>query len=452
MLRIRDPIHGSIRVSPEELSVVDHRAFQRLRSIRQLGFAEMAFPGATHNRYAHGLGAMHVAGLLFDHIFPVERGLLPPTERARLRQALRFALLLHDVGHAPASHASEHAMPSVAGLKLEGLGREPSAEEKAAGPGRRAHHEDYTLKLVLDSALTPVLDAALAPVGLDAKDVAHLICGGFVQRRDRFVVGGVDYAPVLSQLVSGELDADRMDYLQRDSHYAGVNYGRFDQQWLLENLGLHVSGDRAFLALSHRAIFAFEDFLLSRFHMFVSVYHHYIPVGFDAMLARFLSEAPEDFALPVDAEAYLETDDVTLWTALRASKNPWAKRISARQGYRRVFEANADAGLADVDQVAAALAEAGIEHFVSHDQGVLSKYYGPRAAHADLGARPIFVVHESTGQVSRIEEYSRIFERYAQPAPLARVYCPPEVAEAARAVVLGELGPAAAASRPLNKA
>lgn len=444
MLRIRDPIHGSIRVSPEELAVVDHRGFQRLRAIKQLGFAEMAFPGATHNRYAHGLGAMHVAGLVFDHLFPVEKGRLPPEDRARLRQALRFALLLHDVGHAPASHASEQAMPPVSGLGLVQAGAERAPGGEATGgegaADRRATHEDYTLKLVVDSALTPVIDAAGAPVGLDARAVAHLISGRFPERRPVFVVGGVDYTPLLSQVVSGELDADRMDYLQRDSHYAGVNYGRFDQQWLLENLAVQVEHDRAYLALSHRAIFAFEDFLLSRFHMFVSVYHHYIPVGFDAMLARFLSEAPEDFTLPVDAEAYLACDDVSLWSALRASSNRWARRITARAGFRRVFESNAVAGLDEVDRVAAALVEAGIEHFVSRDQGVLSKYYGPRAAHAELGDRPIFVVHESTGRVSRIEDYSRIFERYAQPAPLVRIYCPPELGEAARRVVQGEVG------------
>ena len=96
-------------------------------------------------------------------------------------------------------------------------------------------------------------------------------------------------------MVSGEMDADRMDYLQRDSFYTGVSYGKFDHSWLLENLSCHVHDGRAFMALTNRAVFAFEDFLLSRYHMFVSVYYHYISVGLETMLARFYNEAPEDF-------------------------------------------------------------------------------------------------------------------------------------------------------------
>ena len=106
-------------------------------------------------------------------------------------------------------------------------------------------------------------------------------------------MGGIDYFPLLSQMVSGEMDADRMDYLQRDSFFTGVSYGQFDQTWLLDNLLHHVVDDRAYMALTHRAVFAFEDFLLSRYHMFVSVYYHYISVGFETMLARFYNEAPE---------------------------------------------------------------------------------------------------------------------------------------------------------------
>lgn len=430
MLRIRDPIHGSIRVNRRELSVVDHRGYQRLRNIRQLGFAEMAFPGATHNRYAHGLGAMHIAGLIFDQIFPQDKGYFQSKDRERLRQALRFALLLHDIGHAPASHACEQAMPQLSALGLEHLGR-----ADLAGASRKATHEDYTTLLLLGSALTPVLRAALADVELEPEAIAHLISGGFERHAQAFVVAGIDYGPLLSQIVSGELDADRMDYLQRDAHFAGVAYGRFDQQWLLDNLGFHVEADRAWLAISHRAVFAFEDFLLSRFHMFVSVYQHYIPVGFDHMLRQLLLEEPTAFALPAEAEAYLETDDVTLWSALRRSNNEWAKRLVGRQLYRRVFEANAQAGVEDGHRIEAALTEAGIKHFVSSEQGVLSKYYGLGSTPESLGERPIFVRHKSTTQVRRVEDYSHIFERYAQPAPLIRIYTQPEDAERARTLV-----------------
>jgi hypothetical protein len=420
MFRIRDPIHGSIKLSRAEMQVVDAPVFQRLRGIKQLGFTDLAFPGATHTRYAHALGSMHLAGRMFEAVFPLEHSPLSGEARARLLQGVRMALLLHDIGHAPASHASESAMPLRSALALPG---QYSAEERAA----QATHEDYTLKLMLQSSLRPTLDAALEPLGLDALAIAQLVTGRFPEHAQRFVVDGVDYGPLLGQIATGEMDADRMDYLQRDSFYAGVAYGQFDQQWLLENLRHHLVGDQAFLALTHRALFAFEDFLLSRYHMFVSVYFHYISVGFESMLASFFQEAPNDFPLPTDAEAYAQIDDITLWTALRASDNRWAQRIAKRAAFRRVVEFNAQPGMPDVDAMSGALKQAGVEHFVSRTSGVLSKYAG--GSH-----RPIYVINRTLGQTCRMEEYSRIFERYAQPAPLVRIYCEPGQVHAARTI------------------
>src|SRR5579862_8947645 len=97
-LEIRDPIHGSIELTPTETAVIDSPYFQRLRNIKQMGFAEFSFPGATHNRYCHSLGAMHLAGLAFDHIFQ-GYGFSSKEVKWRLRQTIRLASLLHDVGH-----------------------------------------------------------------------------------------------------------------------------------------------------------------------------------------------------------------------------------------------------------------------------------------------------------------------------------------------------------------
>ena len=420
-VRIRDPIHGSIPLSFAELQVVDHRVFQRLRGIKQLGFTDQAFPGATHTRYAHGLGAMAVATQMFDGMFPEGQRKIPPGDRARLRQITRLAALLHDVGHPPGSHSSECAMPARSALGLDCF----TEEELSA----QASHEDYTLKLLLDSPLAQIINKEFARDGVDARSVVHVISGRFPERGDRFVVDGIDYFPLLTQIVSGEMDADRMDYLQRDSFFAGVSYGKFDQPWLLENLSFHIDNDRAFMALSHRAVFAFEDFLLSRYHMFVSVYYHYIAVGFDTMLVRFYKEAPDDFVLPTSTDAYVATDDVAMWSALRRSDNRWAKRIAARQAFRRVLELNADTGTPNITEIEAALTAEDIEHFVSRDKGVLSKYY------RTVRDRPIFVINNPLKQIIPIDQYSPIYERYAQPAKLVRVYAAPEDARRARKVV-----------------
>lgn len=422
MIRIRDPIHGSIRLSSDEMTVVDHPVFQRLRGIKQLGFADQAFPGATHTRYAHGIGAMEVASRMFDAIFPVEHGALPSKDRARLRQLVRLAVMLHDIGHPPASHASESAMPARRVLGL------PCYAGEAAE--RQATHEDYTLKLLLDSSLAPVIERRFGDEGIAPIDVAHLVTGLFPERGDRLVVEGIDYFPVLHQMVSGEMDADRMDYLQRDSFFAGVSYGKFDMSWLLENIAHRVVDDRAMMALSHRAVFAFEDFLLSRYHMFVSVYYHHIAVGFDSMLLRYYTEAPGEFELPADADAYAAVDDVTLWSALRRSDNRWARWIARREAFRRVLEVGWTPATSALPEVEHALAEARIEHFVSRDLGTLSKYYG-----AGKAALPIYVFDRSVGQAAPIERYARIYQRYEQPTALVRVYVRPDQTRDARRII-----------------
>src|SRR5205823_2385413 len=117
-MRVRDPIHGTVSVSDEEKAVVDSAFYQRLRHVRQLGFGDLAFPGATHTRHAHSLGAMHVSGRLFDSV--ASRAELPPEVRDRFRAAVRLAVLCHDLGHMPLSHASEAIAPVRAKLALPG--------------------------------------------------------------------------------------------------------------------------------------------------------------------------------------------------------------------------------------------------------------------------------------------------------------------------------------------
>src|SRR5436305_10718159 len=110
-MHIRDPIHGAIEITADERALVDSPQYQRLRNVKQLGFADLAFPGATHTRYAHGLGAMQVATRVFDTL--AARLSLEKSEHNRFRQTLRLAVLFHDLGHAPLSHATERIMPQA---------------------------------------------------------------------------------------------------------------------------------------------------------------------------------------------------------------------------------------------------------------------------------------------------------------------------------------------------
>jgi HD superfamily phosphohydrolase len=423
-VQIRDPIHGSILVSDQELKLVETPVFQRLRGIKQLGFTDHAFPGATHTRFAHSLGAMEMATRMFDAVFPAAKSALPEQDRARFRQLLRLAVLLHDVGHPPLSHATEGCMPPRSALNIPGV-------EQPDKP-RRADHEDYTSLLILDSSLTELIEAQFASLDIAPRDVAHVIGGDEVGGGKPLLSEGIDFEPLLRQMVSGELDADRMDYLQRDSYHAGVDYGRFDRDWLLANMGFHVVEDRAYLAIYHRAIFAFEDFLLSRYHMFVSVYYHHSSVGFDAMLSRYIDEQlgkePRELDFPTSSGAYIDFDDVAFWSILRASQNQWAQRIVRRNIYRRILEVNAADEDAEIKAVERGLQKRGFDFFVSRDESVLSRYY-LRAAIKE----PIYVTNLALGRATRIDSYSKLFERYAQPARLTRVYCRPDQVKEARA-------------------
>jgi HD superfamily phosphohydrolase len=416
-MRIRDPIHGTLLVSDAEKAVIDTPFYQRLRHIRQLGFGELAFPGATHTRHAHSLGAMHVASRLLDAVAS-GAGLSLPFQQ-RIRAAVRLAVLCHDLGHMPLSHAAEQIAPARASLRLPGW---------LDNGARQASHEDFTAKILLDSSLREVIDRAYGPEGITAESVVGLISGATPPGGLDFRHEGLDWTPLLRAVVSGELDADRMDYLLRDSFYTGVNYGRFDLDWIIQNLSSAERDGKAYLALSRAAAFAFEDFLLSRYHMFVSVYYHHTSVNFDTMLGRYYREAPSEFEIPSAPEKFLYCDDVALTHALRASKNPWALRIVLRQGFKLLAQfTERDEGY-DLPAIAAALTGAGVEHFEVESHGVLSKYFGE-------GQGPsLFIQDSSTGRLTEVARYTPLYQRYSGAVRLSRIYVRPDQAKDARIV------------------
>lgn len=410
-IHIRDPLHGSIPISERELRLIDQPAFQRLRNIKQLGFSDFAFPGATHSRYSHSLGAMHLASRIFDRLF--SPGDLPEPLRLQLRQLVRLAMLFHDVGHAPLSHTTEGLMPSVGALKLsEGFAKEPK---------RQATHEDYTIKILLDSPITEVIVKLFNEEGVSPARIVALLTEETPFGSD-LKWGGNDLAPLLRQIISSECDADRMDYLQRDSFYCGVNYGKFDMDWLVDNL-LPIQKENAFfLGLRSKAIFSFEDFLISRYHMFASVYFHHTPVIFEQMLAKYIATSQGEFALPADVEQYIRLDDMDIWQALRKSQNPWAKRIVERQPYHLLHEARLffpeQTAEMDSSVLCQQLAVHGVDYIQTKSHSVLSKYVG-------RGEIPLYVAIGS-GQVVSLESYTPLYKRYQAPAQTDRVYVHPD--------------------------
>ncbi|WP_342375939.1 HD domain-containing protein [Myxococcus stipitatus] len=430
-MRIRDPIHGTIPVSDSEKAVIDSRHYQRLRYVRQLGFGDLAFPGATHTRHIHSLGAMHVAARVFGAV--ASRSTLPEDVRERFSTAVRLAVLCHDLGHMPLSHASERIAPKRSSLRLPGW-------LDSVAEGEQATHEDYTAKILLDSQLTPIIEREFGGRGITPMAAVALITGARPPKDPGFTWQGVDWTPLLRAIVSGELDADRMDYLLRDSFYTGVNYGRYDMDWIINNLNPAVKDGRAYLALSRAAAFAFEDFLLSRYHMFVSVYLHHTSVSFDHMLRRYYEESPGEFEIPSDPEAFLLCDDSALWYTLRRSRNRWAQRIITRQGFKLLAQfTERDAGY-DLEVLRGALVSSGFEHYVVESVNVLSKY---TSGHGNSGGPSLFIVDASTGRLTEVARYTPLYQRYSGAVRLTRLYVRPDQSQAAHELMgqlLGQAG------------
>ena len=433
-LRIRDPIHGTIEVTREEIALIDAPAFQRLRTIKQLGLADFAFPGATHTRYAHCMGVMHIASRMFNQL--ARHYELEAADRDRLRETVRLAALFHDLGHAPLSHTTEHFMPPVG--KLE-LGRWLEGQ-----PDRLANHEDYTLKLLVDSELTELIRTQISgSFGVTPDDIATLVRGRApdAEARKRFVIQGVDWMPVLRQCVSSELDADRMDYLLRDSYYAGVPYGRYDHEWLLENLSPVETNGQVFLGLDARASFSFDDFLISRYHMFTSVYLHQIPIDYEVMLKQYCHEQDGEFVVPFRADEYLRCDDIYLWGVLRRSENRWARRVTERKAYRLLAESKKfvgpttrEEGEFDLDLVEEELGKKAIHTLRHSAKGELSKYYRMREQDAPSELDPPVYILDGQ-KMTPIAKYGPLYERYAGAVHLRRLYVDPEKLSEAKAVL-----------------
>lgn len=414
---IRDPIHGAIPVDRHELAVIDHPVVQRLRGIRQLGFSHLAFPGATHTRFLHSLGAMHLAGRAFDACFR-DDPFPTPGRRTALRQCVRMAALCHDLGHPPFSHAVEFALPMLAELDL--------APAHGGGAGRRATHEDFTLLLVTASALSPVFAAefAFAPA-----HVAALVSPEVRVDDDFFVEAGCDLRALLSQLISSELDVDRLDYLVRDSVFTGARYGEIDTSWLISHLTRHVDADdRVCLALDGRALHALDDFMIARFHMFVMVYFHQKSVAYEEMLKRSLATSRPDWSLPADAADYARTDDAWLWDLVRRQDDPWARRLTRFDPYKVVFEAHGTPEEAALGQRAELLRRDGIDVIERAERGVMQRPPKP-------GAPDLYVVDHPRGgqrQVLRLHDATRNFRRDQVEASVSRLYVPPDAVARAR--------------------
>jgi HD superfamily phosphohydrolase len=291
---IRDPLWKNIRVDPLALRLVDTPAFQRLRYVRQLGLAYLVYPGASHSRFEHALGAYHLAQRALS-LF-AERGLEREISPDACR-IVRCAALLHDIGHYPFSHA------------LEEIGA--------------LHHEEVARPLITTGAVADVLRQEL---GTDAPE------------RIMALIRGKSDSP-LQGLISGSLDLDKIEYLKRDAFMCGVNYGDIDVERLLDSLQLVHEPERgaATVGISEKGLSALESLLFAKYQMYRNVYWHHAVRSATAMYKRLVEGALRAGSLDAATLAAF-TDEGLLHELAQRAPTSLLAALRERRLYKRIFE------------------------------------------------------------------------------------------------------------------
>lgn len=288
---IRDPLHGDILLTDMEVELLDSIPMQRLRRVRQNGLCFLVYPAMNSTRFEHSLGVMYLTGAMADYLDLTQKDLL------------KAAGLLHDIGHGPFSHTSDDIMSLF---------------------GRA--HEENTSKLIFDSEISKILKKH----GISPQDVSDLVMG----------------KGKLSCILSSEIDSDKMDYLIRDSYYAGVAYGVIDVERIISCFKI-VSNE---VVVAEDGLSVIESLLISRNLMYQTVYRHHTKMIAECMLKNTLQlmASSDEF----DFEQFVSWDDIDLITFLRNQEGYCGdimKRIDERRLFKTVFRQKLTALGADFD-------------------------------------------------------------------------------------------------------
>jgi len=322
---IMDPVHGGIPLQRHEVAIVDHPLFQRLRFICQNDILSLVFPGATHSRFLHSIGVMHVGGRMFKAMIENRLKYRPLTHDEGLsgdileaisyfNRLLRCACLLHDCGHCSFSHQFNRT-PAIQQLlakkgRFGALWRHVEPEFAYPASPEKLEHEHFSVRAAYDI----LNDISINDSGLQANDILGLMETTQIPPSDQFArhAGALwrlicpdqseansppakfeqKFQNLLSSLVSGELDADRADYMLRDGFHSSVTIGGFNLDHLLSNLhfGWCPQTEWFGLAISEKGLGSLEDFVYSRHQMYRQVYAHKTAQGFDWLLRAAIDE------------------------------------------------------------------------------------------------------------------------------------------------------------------
>ncbi|MGQ9530883.1 MAG: HD domain-containing protein [Candidatus Bathycorpusculaceae bacterium] len=273
---IKDPVHGYVYITEQEKEIIDSYPMQRLRRLRQLAGAEYVYPGANHTRFEHSVGVMYLAGMV------AENSNISQHINQEEEEMIRIAALLHDVGHGPFSHVFEHLLDKELGKT----------------------HEDMTYWIITNSELKDIIKK----FGYKPEKIGKLAIGTLHKHQKAF----------LDQIISSAVDVDKLDFVVRDTHHTGAEYGYVDIFRLIH--AFDVLGEN--LAVDLGALSALESFIIARIESFKSIYFHRVGRAAQIMLAMAMEKANEKLGLTSfkTPEEYLTMDDYTVWTKLKSCR------------------------------------------------------------------------------------------------------------------------------------
>ncbi|MCD6039772.1 MAG: Deoxyguanosinetriphosphate triphosphohydrolase-like protein [Gammaproteobacteria bacterium] len=256
---IKDPVHGTMQFTMSENNwlkpFIDSPDFQRLRHIKQLGMGDFIFPGAVHTRFNHCLGCAYIAGQISHKIGLAEEE----------RQLVMIACLLHDIGHGPFSHTFEDL---------------------------------FHKKLIRHEAWTPFFLAEYRTKNFfsayNHRNPRHCLTEEKFSLIEAMIMHKAPVKQLLADIVSSQLDADRLDYLLRDSHFCGVAYGEFDLRWMLNSMVIVDSNQDERLGLTHKGIGVVEHYLMARRLMTRNIYLHQKKLALESFLIKLLISLAEN--------------------------------------------------------------------------------------------------------------------------------------------------------------
>ncbi len=296
---IKDPVHGYVYITEQQKEIIDSYPVQRLRRLRQLAGSEYVYPGANHTRFEHSVGVMYLAGKVTEN--PNISRLIDENEA----ETVKIAGLLHDVGHGPFSHVFEHLLD------------------------KELHktHEDITQWIIRNSELKDTLKNN----GYDPTEVGKLATGKLHKPKKAF----------LDQIISSAVDVDKQDFIVRDTHHTGAEYGFIDIFRLIHALDVLKEN----LAIDLGALSALESLIIARIESFKSIYFHRVGRAAQIMLAMAMEKANDELGLTrfKTPEEYMNMDDYTVWTGLKQCKKsaPIIKNLEKRKllkcAYERTF-------------------------------------------------------------------------------------------------------------------